>query len=230
MKSRRAQVRSNDWFSTIWQSFPSLLELSGHLEPTFRVDSVAGLDAAFVRSRGVEGIIWDVDGTLAPPRAGAVASALQPAFETLLRCEKLRHVILSNCTEDRYLQLGRIFPSMPVLRLYEGPEGVLGRRLLGGTDSWLENGQRPVPGSALRQIRKPDSRLIEFALRELGCSREGALMIGDQYYTDIAGANMSGVRSLKVETLGRRSFSRPVRLLQGFEKTMYRLARMAHRD
>jgi predicted HAD superfamily phosphohydrolase YqeG len=46
--------------------------------------------------------------------------------------------------------------------------------------------------------------------------------VGDQYLTDIAGANLAGIRSIKVPTIGRRSFPLPVRFLQWSEELLFR--------
>ena len=63
------------------------------------------------------------------------------------------------------------------------------------------------------------------ALEELGVADRpaAALMVGDQYFTDIASANLAGVRSVKVPTLHRASFPAPVRWSQRLEAVLYRL-------
>ena len=56
---------------------------------------------------------------------------------------------------------------------------------------------------------------------DLGCNT-GVVMVGDQYTTDIAGANLAGIRSIKVATIARHSFPFPVRLLQTMEDMLVR--------
>ena len=77
----------------------------------------------------------------------------------------------------------------------------------------------------LGPIRKPSRRLVRAALEwlEVEDRPEAALMVGDQYFTDIASANLAGIRSLKVATLHRASFPRPVRVSQRLEGLLYRL-------
>jgi predicted HAD superfamily phosphohydrolase YqeG len=48
-------------------------------------------------------------------------------------------------------------------------------------------------------------------------------LVGDQYLTDVATANLAGIRSIKVPTLGRASFPPSVRLLQRVDEWLYRL-------
>jgi len=66
---------------------------------------------------------------------------------------------------------------------------------------------------------------VRAALAELDIADrpEAALMVGDQYFTDIASANLAGVRSAKVPTLHRASFPAPVRWSQRLEAVLYRL-------
>jgi predicted HAD superfamily phosphohydrolase YqeG len=46
-------------------------------------------------------------------------------------------------------------------------------------------------------------------------------MIGDQYLTDVAGANLGGVRSIKLPTLARETFRPSVRFSQSLERGLY---------
>lgn len=218
-------IRSN-WLETIRQSWPVLLRLSRHLEPTWRLSDVAELDPMFFEAHGIRGIIWDVDGTLMGPRETAVAPPLEAPFRQLRRSEGLRHVILSNCGETRYRQLGELFPDVPVIRGYMSPVGPVCRRLWRGDERW-----RPVPSSRsperLKLLRKPSPILIEFAVRELNdLPRSAVALVGDQYFTDVAPANLAGIRSIKVDRVGRRHFSRPVRVLQKLEALVYGLSRI----
>jgi predicted HAD superfamily phosphohydrolase YqeG len=45
-------------------------------------------------------------------------------------------------------------------------------------------------------------------------------MVGDQYFTDIAGANLAGIRSIKVPTVGRAQFPFVVRWFQRLETAL----------
>ena len=60
-----------------------------------------------------------------------------------------------------------------------------------------------------------------YALRELACTKDEAVMIGDQYLTDVAGANLGGVRSIKVPTLAGETFRPAVRFSQALERGLY---------
>ncbi|MFQ5747056.1 MAG: YqeG family HAD IIIA-type phosphatase [Gemmatimonadota bacterium] len=212
-----------DWTTTIRQVLPRLLSVSRHLRPTLHLDSVAELTPEFLRARGIRTVIWDVDGTLMPWHARDVEPALAPAFEALLRAEGVRHVILSNCSDERLAELGRLFPGVPVLKGYDTPEGRRCRRLLGGVDGWTDARDAPSPAEA-RPIRKPDAALVAFALEEAGeTEARRAAMVGDQYMTDIAGANLAGVQSIKVRTVARSTFPFAVRWFQRIEEVWQRL-------
>jgi predicted HAD superfamily phosphohydrolase YqeG len=81
-----------------------------------------------------------------------------------------------------------------------------------------------------RALRKPNEALLRLALCELGCAApHEALVVGDQYLTDIAPANLLGVRTVKVTTVERRSFPLVVRALQRAEEMLYQLNRLALR-
>lgn len=193
------------------------------MQPTMHVPSVAAIDPSFLKEHRIEGIIWDVDGTLMSNHDSSLAPHLKSWFEQLLACSHLRHVILSNSGEDRYRQLGRIFPKVAVLRAYTAPKGILFRRLHKLIDSWSGTELHQRLASGVRVIKKPNSVLIQYGLWEMGLPRESVVLVGDQYITDIAGANLGGIQSIKVPTLGRKSFPFPVQLLQHIEQLTYRI-------
>lgn len=212
----------HDWLLTVQQTLLSVPKLWLKSTPTFHLDSVAAIDDVFVRDHRIAGMIWDVDGTLMERHGSALSPAVRATFERLTAMPGLglRHVILSNCGEDRFRELGRIFPHIPVLKAYRTADGWLFRRLLGSQDDWSEADASYRVGA--RPIRKPSLELTEFAIRELACEPERVVMVGDQYFTDVVGANLAGIRSIKVPTLNRESFPLMVRWLQRLEEGAYR--------
>lgn len=212
---------------------PRLARLLREIRPTLHLDTVNGLSAGRLRDLGVEVVLWDVDGTLMAHHAGRVDPALAAGFEGLLGAPGLRHAIVSNCQEARFVELGEIFPAVPVILGYETGAGAAFRVRRGPVESWRGPGAAVVRGSSAgdrvagdrQPIRKPSRRLVQAALEELGVADRpaGALMVGDQYFTDIASANLAGVRSIKVPTLHRASFPAPVRWSQRLEAVLYRL-------
>lgn len=216
--SRRA-----DWVSTVVQGAPRLAALVRHMRPTIHLTSVAALDRLTIHALGVSGVIWDVDGTLMGRHGTAVAPDLEPAFSSLLAEPGLRHVILSNCDERRFIELSAIFPAIPVIRIYDGPDGLIVRRRVGSDDSCM--GGDGVVQPAARVLRKPNPSLVGAALAEIGCSSPSqAVMVGDQYLTDVAPANIVGVRTVKVRTVQPHSFPLAVRMLQTIELVLYKLS------
>ncbi|WP_420615824.1 HAD hydrolase-like protein [Candidatus Palauibacter sp.] len=222
---------SATWVQTSRRLLPRLRRLSREIRPTFHLDSVNEMSPGALRDLGVEAVLWDVDGTLMGHHDDRVDPALAPAFEALLAATGLRHAIVSNCQEARFAELGEIFPAIPVVLGYETGAGAAFRVRRGSRESWRGPGAAAAssdggrPSGELRPIRKPSRGLVQAALEELNVEDRpaAALMVGDQYFTDIASANLAGVRSVKVPTLHRASFPALVRWSQRLETVLYRL-------
>ena len=222
---------SATWVQTSRRLLPRLRRLSREIRPTFHLDSVNEMSPGALRDLGVAAVLWDVDGTLMGHHDDRVDPALAPAFEALLAATGLRHAIVSNCQEARFAELGEIFPAIPVVLGYETGAGAAFRVRRGPRESWRGPGAAAAssdgggPPGELRPIRKPSRGLVQAALEELNVADRpaAALMVGDQYFTDIASANLAGVRSVKVPTLHRASFPAPVRWSQRLETVLYRL-------
>jgi predicted HAD superfamily phosphohydrolase YqeG len=210
-------------FTTFFQVWPRLISLVGRMRPTWEVRSLAEVTPAFLRAQGVCGLVWDVDGTLTGDRQREVLPEAAAPFQVLLAAADLRHVILSNASEERFRQLGEMFPGIPLLRGYVHGGVTLYRKLHRGTESGTMDRleQRLADGAYV--LRKPNAELIAYAVRELVCERAQAAMIGDQYLTDVAGANLGGIRSIKLPTLAPETFRRSVRLGQIVETMLYAL-------
>lgn len=193
--------------------------------PTVHVDSVASLDLAVLQSLGVSAVIWDVDGTLMRRHGTSVAPELADAFARLCSDRSIRHAILSNCSEQRFVDLATIFPSIPVLRVYAGDFGLVVRRRLGDDERWTDGIGNVTQVRSSHVLRKPSVAMVRVALAELGCtSSVTALMVGDQYLTDVAPANIAGVRTVKVRTVEPHSFPPTVRAFQWAERVLYRFS------
>lgn len=228
-------MRTPGWLRTARRILPRLVRLSGKLRPTFQLPSVAALSPEFLREERVSGVIWDVDGTLMPHHAHGVSPELRETVDRLFREPGLRHAILSNCEGARLLELGRLFPNVPIIAGYETAHGDRFRVLTGESERWLASGVEPSRYEEIhrpqidllhsRPMRKPSAVLVEAALCALGLEarRERVLMVGDQHFTDVASANLAGIRSVKVPTLARGSFPIPVRLSQLAELGLYRI-------
>ncbi len=214
-----------DWTTTVRQVLPRFFAVAKRLRPTWHARSLADLTPEWLEARGVSLLIWDVDGTLMPWHGTAVDPSLRAGWERLRAAPGLSHLVLSNCGEERFAELGRVLPDVPVVKGYATPAGPAGRRILGGEITWTDGAHRePLTDPAVTTIRKPAAVLVEFALAFAdGVAPEKALMVGDQYLTDIAGANEAGVRSVKVRTLGRSSFPFPVACMQRLEAVLFRL-------
>lgn len=217
---------STGWVHTARRILPDLFRLVGKIVPTFELDGIGALDEAFLERHAIRALIWDVDGTLMAHHASELDPEIRAAFDALRSRSGLRHAIVSNCPAHRFGELGDIFPDMPVVLGLETADGPAFRILEGGEEKLggVGRGRLGSGGSDVRPLRKPSAALLHEALRAIGFegAPEAALMVGDQYFTDIASANLAGVRSAKVPTLRPGSFPRTVRFGQMVERWLYR--------
>ncbi len=228
LPARRA---GGDWLRTVLQELGRIPLLLRHMRATCDLRDLAALEPALLRRLGVRGVIWDVDGTLMRRGDRSVAAGPHAALAALVAEPGLRHVILSNCGEARFLELAAIFPAIPLLRAYRAPDGTVVYRVRTGPEERWRSGAGqwslfpPVERLAgARALRKPSPELVRFAVASLGLENPAhAAAVGDQRLTDVAGASLAGCLSLKVPTLGRESFPLPVRLLQRAEEAAYRI-------
>ncbi|MEO8199311.1 MAG: HAD hydrolase-like protein [Gemmatimonadota bacterium] len=221
---------ASDWVTTTRQALPRFFELIAKIKPTYHLEDITAIDAGFIDRHDIEALLWDVDGTLMPHHDMGVAAEFQATMKEVEKRTGIRQAILSNCGEVRFAELGRIFPELPVLKAYAAPDGrTILRSLEGGVERWHERrGRTEIDVAAFREkltpIKKPSGELIEFALEQLGSPRpDRTFMVGDQYFTDIAGANLAGIRSIKVPTFRPSSFPFAVRSFQILERFLYRL-------
>ena len=219
----KSLATGNSPFTTFFQVVTRLPTVMRQMRPTWHVPSLGVVSPAFVAAHGIKGMIWDVDGTLTGDRQPRLVPEAEPAFRVLVAAPGLRHVVLSNAGEERFSQLGTMFPMMPILRAYTLGEQVLYRRLQGSADSWTREELERQLAAVAAVIRKPNAVLVEYAARELGLAKADIVMIGDQYLTDVAGANLGDVRSIKLPTLAPESFRASVKLSQRFELVLYGL-------
>ena len=191
------------------------------MRPTWWFTDISALTADRLVELGIAAAIWDVDGTLMSYHAEEVDPRFHAQIRALFRDSRVRHAILSNCGEERFLLLGRLFPEIPVMRGYRRRDGETVFRILhGGNDSL--SGVAALLADGAQPIRKPDGELVRRAMAALGVEEPArVVMIGDQYMTDVASANLAGARSIKVDTFRRDSFPLPVKLSQSLERMLY---------
>ncbi|UCD23417.1 MAG: HAD hydrolase-like protein [Gemmatimonadota bacterium] len=212
-----------DHFATLRQSIPRMRHLVSQLEPTYRLETVAEINEAFLEQNGIRAVLWDVDGTLMPYH-GKDVDPVFPHVRAMFRDGPARHAILSNCDEARFDELGHIFPEVPLLRAYSVPRETVFRFRLREIDTHTPEDIEHLLATGGKQIRKPSSELIRHGMDVLKeTDPEAVLMVGDQYLTDIASANLAGVRSVKVETFRPDTFPRTLRVSQLLESLVYRL-------
>ena len=214
---------SRDQLLTLRQSLPRMAHLLTKMRPSFHLDSAAAVDAAFIEGHGIEAVMWDVDGTVMSYHAQDVDPAF-PHLREMFRNGPARHAILSNCDEERFEVLGRIFPEVHLVRGYTTSEGLVFRNRLGGRDTHDAAQVAELLANGGRQIRKPSGDLIRYGMSLLEVNNpKSLLMVGDQYLTDVASANLAHARSVKVKTFRRDSFPPAIRFTQSLEKLLYLL-------
>ncbi len=213
---------STEHLATLRQSIPRIGKLLLHLEPTHHLESVADVNAAFLTAHGIRAVLWDVDGTLMAYHA----SDVDPTFShvrAMFSDGPARHAILSNCDEDRFVALAKIFPEVPLIRGYGTVGGLVYRHRLGSVDTHSQADAARILAGGGRQIRKPSAELVRYGMRVLEESDPlTVLMVGDQYLTDVASANLAGVQSVKVRTFRQDSFPPSIRASQRIEQILYR--------
>jgi hypothetical protein len=206
-----------DWVATIRQTLPTLGRVAVNLTPTYEFESLRELDGAFLDRTGIRGLVWDVDGTLTHRGGRELAPEVREPFERLRAVAELRHVVLSNCNDRRFDELADLFPGIPVLRTYRLEDGAYVCRVRCGPERrWVC--ASPSATEPRRSVRKPDAEPFRFALKELGLEAQEVAVVGDQYLTDVAGANLAGLRSIRIPTVGASSFPAAVRMLQVMDR------------
>jgi len=211
--------------ATIRQTLPRLATLLPQLHPTWHVGSAAAVDAGFLEQHGIAAVLWDVDGTIMAYHGTDVAPEF-PHLRVLFQEGPARHAILSNCDERRYGILGEIFPELPILRGYVTHAGMVFRHRLHGRDTLRDGDVQALLANGGRQLRKPSGDLVRYGMEVLEARDPTAtLMVGDQYFTDIASANLARARSAKVPTFQPDSFPASLRASQRFERAVYRVAK-----
>jgi predicted HAD superfamily phosphohydrolase YqeG len=201
------------------QTLPRSRRVLASLRPTWELPGIAAIEPSFLRANGIAALIWDVDGTITHRHACEPAPETEGALERLLNVEWLEHAVLSNCDDTRFAQLADMFPRMRVVKGYQGADGALFRIRRGAAEEWTI----PARGE-LRALRKPDPAPVRFLVELLGVSPDAVALVGDQHLTDIAAANLAGVRSIKVPTLGPGTFPAAVRALQRLDALLYRMS------
>ncbi len=134
------------------------------LFPTDTAPSAYDYDYEKAFSRGIRGILFDIDNTLVPHDAPADRRAA--ALVKRLKDTGFSVMVVSNNEEPRV----RSFAALT------------------GADH-LCRAMKPLPGG----IRK--------AISMMGLSKASVLLVGDQLFTDILGANLAGIESLLVRPL-----------------------------
>ena len=208
---------------TFTQSLGRLPTLLRSMDPTWSLRSVAEIDPAFVARHRITGFIWDVDGTLTAYHDRELLPEAVGPFAALRAMPGVRHAILSNAPEWRVRELAGMFPDLPVIRGYARDGAILGRRLLGSDDSWTPDELAGHLAAGAVPLRKPSADLVHLAVAELGGGPAGVVMVGDQHFTDIAGANLAGVRSIKLPNPAPATFPLSIRIMQRLEAMLHRL-------
>ncbi|MBL0169321.1 MAG: HAD hydrolase-like protein [Gemmatimonadaceae bacterium] len=213
-------ARRESLLGTLWQSAPRLGTVMRHMCPTWHMASLEQLSAPFLEREGIRGIIWDIDGTLTAYHDSRLHTDIETQFQTLLALPWLRHVVVSNSPESRFSQLGQMLPTVPILRVYGGGATRI-RQLHQGVDSMSATERAAARGDDFHALRKPSRALVLAAVGALGCTVREVVMVGDQYLTDVAGAGMAGVRSIKLPTLASSSFPLSIRVAQVVERLLF---------
>ncbi|MFA5106617.1 MAG: HAD-IIIA family hydrolase [Candidatus Micrarchaeia archaeon] len=150
-------------------------DFTGKCAPDLKLESVLGLDPGWLDSNGIKCVIFDADNTLFPHHAGRAGSKTLAFLKSLSR--KYRLGIASNApNEARVAQLENYFRA-------KGVKIAVSRG----------KGKKPLPGQ-FEYIAK------KFSLKPAQCA-----MVGDNLFTDIAGAKLAGMKAVKVRPYDQKS-------------------------
>ena len=214
---------STGQLATLRQTLPQLWNILSQLRPTFHLDSADEVNAEFLNRHDIRAVLWDVDGTLMSYHGSDIDPAF-PQLRHLFASGPARHAILSNCDERRFEELAVIFPEIPIVRGYATASGPVFRQKWRGEDSHTSEQIETLLSNGARQMRKPAGQLVRYGMELLGIDDpQAVLMVGDQYLTDVASANLSGARSAKVPTFRRDTFPLSIRISQRLEWLVYAL-------
>ncbi len=213
---------SLDWVTTLRQTVPRLRQTVRAGRPEFDLPGIPTITRAFLDRHEIRLVIWDVDGTLTAYHAKRIAPEYREHVEGLFADYSLRHVILSNCGETRFVELGSVFPGITLARAYATPEGPVLRLRKGEEDSHSTEALRVLLQNGARVLRKPSPVPIRLLLAESGMPPSATLMVGDQYLTDVAGANQAGIRSARVPVYRPDTFPLVLRAGQRLERLLVR--------
>ncbi len=210
-----------DQFTTVVQTLPRLWTVARNTTPTYHFDSVNDVTADFLESEDIRGVLWDVDGTIMAYHAKSIDDEFARLGD-LIANGPTKHGILSNCDEDRFLELAEMIPDLPNIRGYTTPSGLVFRKTHHGHDTHTPAQVAELLAGGAKQIRKPSGALIRYGMEVLGVDDPHAmLMVGDQLLTDVASANLAGARSAKVRTWRRDTFPASIRFGQLLERALY---------
>ncbi len=214
-----------DQYATLLQTMPRLWTIARNSRPTYAFDTVQSITGDFLEREGVRGVLWDVDGTIMSYHAKAIDETFGH-LHALISADPDRHAVLSNCDEPRFRELGDMLPELPILRAYATPSGPVFRHTHRGRDTHSHEEIARLLQRGARQIRKPSGALVRYGMEILGLTDpQEVLMVGDQYLTDVASANLAGARSVKVRTWRRDTFPFSIRTSQRLERLLYLVMR-----
>jgi HAD superfamily phosphatase (TIGR01668 family) len=148
-----------------------------YLCPDHKFNNLSNLDEDFLETRDIAAVVLDVDQTLTIYHGEFIDSRVKRTFQDFCENPKIKVFILSNCDEQRYKELNKIFKSYQAELIK--PEI-----------------KKPLNGAY---------QIILDYLKEEGISPNQVAMIGDRLWTDIAGANRQGFTTIKVEALDKES-------------------------
>ncbi len=214
---------STGQLATLRQTLPQLWKILSQLQPTFHLDSAYEVNAEFLNRHEIRAVLWDVDGTIMSYHGSDVDTAF-PQLRHLFVHGPARHAILSNCDERRFDELAAIFPEIPIVRGYTTASGPVFRQTWHGEDTHTSEQIEALLSNGARQMRKPAGQLVHYGMELLGIDDpQTVLMVGDQYLTDVASANLAGACSAKVPTFHRDTFPFSIRISQRLERLVYAL-------
>lgn len=130
--------------------------------PNYFLESVYHLPLEAFKQKGIKGIIFDIDNTLAPYDEQEPNESIIQLFEDLKK-QGFKITLASNNTEDRVIKFNE------KLKVF-----------------------------AIHKSKKPLTKSFKKALQLMNCTKEEAVIVGDQIFTDVYGGNKAGIETVLV--------------------------------
>ncbi|MBI4454077.1 HAD hydrolase-like protein [Candidatus Woesearchaeota archaeon] len=193
------------------------------LIPSEYLDNINKLEPELLRKKGIDTIIWDVEGTITEYR-GKISDKEN---KFLTKFKGFNNYILTNAPEEMCNELSNALPEIPIITGYYHilKKKVIIRKIINHKKIYVlvENNKqiaikKPINKLNIQRIRKPSVLLLKKVLFIENITPKNSVMIGDNTITDIFPANYLGMFTIQIKPpTNATSFPLTLRMLRHCE-------------